>query len=92
MNICKRTNLIKEAEELYTKKINKDKNNIINYISRARFYINIGEDKKALSDCETILKFSPENNLILEYKKALTEKLKARQNNIKRPKTPPVFK
>ena len=91
LNICKRNDLIKEAEELYTKKINKDKKDIVNYISRARFYMSIGEDKKALADCETILQISPENKLILEFKKVLTEKLKVRQNNINRTKTRKVF-
>lgn len=49
------------------------------------------EDKKALADCETVLKLSPENKLTLEFKKVLTEKLKAEQNNNKRTKVPPVF-
>ena len=91
LSVCRRNHLIKEIEEFYIKAINKDKNNVVNYMRRARFYMSIGEDKKALADCETFLKMFPENKLILEYKKVLTEKLKAEQNNIKRPKTPPVF-
>ena len=91
LNICKRNHLIKEIKRFYTEAINKDKNNVVNYISRARLYITIGEDKKALADCETILKISPKNKLALEYKKVLTEKLTALQNNNKEPKTPPVF-
>lgn len=47
MNICKRNNLIKESEELYTKKINNE-NSVMNYSSRLRFYISIGEDKKGI--------------------------------------------
>ncbi len=90
MNICKRNNLIKEAEELYTKKI-KEQSSIINYISRLRFYISIGEDKKALDDCEIILKMSPKNKFILGIKEVLTKKLKARQNHSKRIKIKPVF-
>ncbi len=90
MNICKRNNLIKEAEELYTKMISKDKSNVINYISRLRFYISIGEDKKALADCETILKMSPKNKFILKLKKALEKKIKDQQSRIKR-KINPVF-
>ena len=92
MNVCRRNNLIKEAEEFYTKKINKDKNNIINYMSRMRFYVSIGEDKKALEDCETILKISPANKLILGFKKALTEKLKPQQKYTNTQKNHPVFR
>ena len=90
MNICSRNNLIKEAEELYTKKI-KEQSSIINYISRARFYISIGEDKKALDDCEIILKMSPKNKFILGIKEVLTKKLKTQQNHSKRIKIKPVF-
>ena len=89
--ICKRNNLIKEVEEFYTKRIDKDKNNIVSYLSRARFYMSIGEDRKALADCETILKISPNNNLVLEFKKELIKKLKARQKRSKKMKTPKVF-
>ena len=98
MNICKRNNLIKEAEELYTKTINKDKNNIINYMSRARFYMSrarfymsIGEDKKALADCEIILKLSPGNKFILEIKKVLIKKLNI-QKHTQKTKIKPVYK
>ena len=90
MAICKRNHLIKEAEEFYTQKI-KQENNIVNYISRARFYISIGEDKKALADCETILKKEPQNEFILEMKKALDKKLKVCQNRIIKRKNKPVF-
>ena len=90
--VCLRHNLRREIERLCTLKINKDKNNIVNYISRARFYMSIGKDEKALADCETILHISPENKLVLEYKKVLTEKLKVQENNSKRQKIPPVFK
>ncbi len=91
MNICKRNNLIKEAEELYTKTINKDKNNIINYISRARFYMSIGEDEKALADCEIIIKLYPENDFILELKKVLTKKLNVHKKHTQKTKIKPVF-
>ena len=89
--ICKRNNLIKEVEEFYTRKIDKDKNDIVNYLSRARFYMTIGKDNKALSDCETILQLSPDNNLVSAFKKELIKKLKARQKRSKRMKTPKVF-
>ena len=89
--VCLRHNLRREIERLYTQKINKDKNNILNYMSRARFYMTEGKNEKALADCERILKISPENKLILEFKKVLTEKLKAKQNHTKGRKTPPVF-
>lgn len=92
INICKRNNLIKEAEEFYTRTINKDKDNIINYISRARFYISIGEDKKALADCDNILKLSPENKFILEIKKVLTKKLDIHKKRTQKIKIKPVYK
>lgn len=91
MNICKRNNLIKEAEELYTKTINKDKKNITSYMSRARFYMSIGEDKKALADCEIILKLSPGNKFILEIKKVLIKKLNI-QKHTPKTKIKPVYK
>ncbi len=87
--ICKRHDLTKEIEELYTKKINKDKNNTLNYMSRARFYMSIGENKKALADCESILKLSPNNKLILEFKKRLIKELK--EEGSKRTKTSKIF-
>ena len=40
---------------------------------------------------ETILKISPNNNLVLEFKKELIKKLKARQKRSKKMKTPKVF-
>ena len=90
LNICKRNKLIKESEELYTKKIKKE-NNVVNYISRARFYISIGENKKALEDCETILKMEPENKFILKIKEALYKKLKDEQKDSIKRKIKPVF-
>ncbi len=90
LNICKRNKLIKESEELYTKKIKKE-NNVVNYISRARFYISIGENKKALEDCETILKMEPENKFILKIKEALHKKLKDEQKDSIKRKIKPVF-
>ena len=92
--ICKRSKLTKEIEKFYTNKIDKDKNNTINYISRARFYMSIGENKKALADCETILKISPKNSLILEFKKILTNTLKEekeQQKCSKQMNTPKIF-
>ena len=67
-----------------------DNNNAINYMSRARFYMSIGENKKALSDCETILKISPNNKLVLEFKKILIKELKGK-NLAKGMSTPKIF-
>ena len=90
INICKRNNLIKEAEEFCTNKIKRE-SSVMNYSSRARFYISIGENKKALADCETILKMSPENKLISEIKKSLIKKLKEEQRHSTKRKIKPVF-
>ncbi len=91
MAICKRNNLIKEFEEIMTRKINKDKNNIANYIGRARFYMSMCEYKKALADCETVLKISLKNKLIAELKKALVKNLKRQEILGKQNRTPKVF-
>ena len=90
INICKRNNLIKEAEEFCTNKIKRE-SSVMNYSSRARFYISIGENKKALADCKTILKMSPENKLISEIKKSLIKKLKEEQRHSTKRKIKPVF-
>ena len=90
--VCKRNNLTREIETYYTKKINKDKTNIVNYMSRARFYMSIGENRKALADCESILKISPKNNFILGIKETLTEILKEKRKQPETPKIRPVFK
>ena len=89
--ICKRHNFIKEAEEIYTRQINKDRNNIMGYITRARFYKSICEYQKALDDCKNALKISPKNKFVLEMKKELSKKLKEEQKNTKKTKTPPIF-
>ena len=89
--VCLRHNLNKEIETIYTKKIKEDKNNIVNYMSRARFYMSIGENKKALSDCETILKMSPNNRLILKFKKTLIKELKEQNKSSKQLKFPKIF-
>ena len=91
MTVCKRNVLIKEAEDLYIEKINRNKNDITNYISRARFYISIGEHEKALADCETILKIAPNNKFILGIKETLKQKLKISKNQIQKIKKRPVF-
>jgi len=76
--ICRRNALIKEAEGIYTRRIDKDSKDIMNYISRARFYISIGENKKALADCEKVLRISPENEFVLGIKEGIEKQLKAR--------------
>ena len=75
-DICERNNLIKEAERLYTKEINKDKKNAENYISRAYFYIRNGKNKKAICDCKTAIKLSPKNKIILTLAEMLIHKAK----------------
>lgn len=89
--VCLRHNLIKEVEEYYTKRIEKDKDNIVNYMSRARLYIRIGEDKKALADCESILKISPDNKFVLGIKEVITKKLKAKEKQGKQEDQTNIF-
>ncbi len=57
---------------------------------RARFYIQIGENKKALADCEVVLKNAPENEFFAELKEILIKKLKEEETR-KRYKPPKVF-
>ena len=90
MAICKRHNLTEELEKIYTRNVNKDKNNVVNYMCRARFYIQIGENKKALADCETVLKNAPENEFFAELKEILIKKLKEEETR-KRYKPPKIF-
>lgn len=73
--VCLRHNLTKEIEEFYTNKINKDGNNIVNYMSRARLYMRMGENRKALEDCNSILKISPDNKFVLGMKLGIIKKL-----------------
>jgi len=76
LSICERNGLIKEAEKFYAEKINKTKNDIKNYLSRANFYARIGENKKAICDCKSALEISPCNEIVLMLIKILTEKPK----------------
>ena len=64
-DILERNDLIKEAEEIYTREINEDKNNAKNYIGRAYFYLRNGKNKKAISDCKTAIKLSPKDRTVL---------------------------
>ncbi|MBO4707360.1 MAG: hypothetical protein J5594_02220 [Elusimicrobiaceae bacterium] len=89
--VCMRHNLSGEIERLYTQKVNKDKNNVVNYISRARFYRTMGENKKALADCESILEISPNNKLILEMKKAIIKELKEEDKPSKQMQSPKIL-
>lgn len=89
MAICKRNNLLKELEKIYTRNVNKDKNNIAGYMNRARFYMKIGKDREALADCEIVLKKSPENEFFSELKEILVKRLKEEER--KRNKTSKVF-
>ena len=72
IKVCEKTGLIKEAENFYTKEINKDKNDISKYISRICFYMRNKEIEKALKDCNTVLKLSPKKETILTLKRILT--------------------
>lgn len=74
-SICERYNLIEEAEMIYTKAINKDKNNSENYMRRASFYALTGKNKKAITDCKTVLKLQPQNKIILDMAEMLIKKL-----------------
>lgn len=73
ITVCEKAGLIKEAERLYTKAINADKNNINGYIRRIYFYIRIGKIEKAVLDCKTVLKLSPKDETILILHKILTK-------------------
>ncbi len=75
ISICERYNLIEEVEVIYTKAINKDKNNPENYMKRASFYALTNKKKKALSDCKTVLKLHPKNKIIIEMAEMLIKKL-----------------
>ncbi len=91
MIVCKRHALFKEAEELYTRKVNKDKNDIMNYITRARFYESICEYQKALTDCESALKIFPRDKFVLEMKQRLIKKITERQKSTQKIKSPKIF-
>ena len=77
-DIYERNDLIKEAERLYTKEINADKNNAENYIRRAYFYMRNGKNEKAISDCKTAIKISPKNKTILTLAEMLINEAKSR--------------
>ena len=62
--VCEKNYLIKEAEYFYTKEINKNKNNIDAYMQRLHFYMRTKQIEKAILDCKTILKLSPNNETI----------------------------
>ena len=65
ITICKKYNLVEEVEKVYKEETKADKNNYINYISRAHFYKDIGEKSKALKDCKTALKLCPKNKFVI---------------------------
>ena len=75
VSICKRNRLYKEVEDFYTNAINANKNCAKKYYCRAFFYMDIGQYKKALSDCKTALKLNPKNDYVLELKEILLERL-----------------
>jgi len=91
VTVCLRNHLTGEIERIYTEKINKDKNNIVNYMSRARFYRTMGENQKALTDCNSILKMSPNNKFILYLKKEIIKELKEQERRAKQKNLPRFF-
>ena len=72
--VCEESGFNRDAEYYYTKAINKDKNNVNNYIDRLYFYMRIREIEKAISDCKAILKLSPKDKTLLALKNILTGK------------------
>lgn len=74
MTVCRELRLNDEIERFYTKAINKDKNNVSNYINRIYFYIRIGKIEEAISDCKVVLNISPKEETILTLYKILTKK------------------
>ncbi len=84
MTVCEKAGLIKEAERLYSKAINIDKNNVYNYIKRIHFYIRIGEIAKAVLDCKTVLKLSPKDETLLILHRILTKK-QIKPNRVRKP-------
>ncbi len=71
IKVCESIGLKQEAEKLYTKAINEDKNNVLKYIDRLHFYMRTKQIEKAISDCRAILELSPEDKTILALKKIL---------------------
>ena len=51
----------------------------------------MGENKKALADCESILEISPNNKLILEMKKAIIKELKEEDKPSKQMQSPKIL-
>ena len=51
-----------------------------------------GEDKKALADCNSILKICPNIRFILEMKKVLIKEIAKKQARNKRAKIPPLLR
>ena len=79
VSICKRNRLYKEVEDFYTNAINSDKNNAKKYYCRAYFYMNIGEYKKALSDCKKGLELDSKNESLSYLEEILLKKLGKRK-------------
>ena len=75
ISVCKKYNLVKEVEKYYAKEIKENKNDYINYISRAYFYTNIGNKEKALDDCKTALKICHEHKIVMDNIKTLIKKI-----------------
>ena len=75
IKVCEELGLTKEAEEYYTKEINKDKKDVSNYIKRIYFYMRENEIEKALKDCTTVLKLSPKDETIKTLQRILTKKI-----------------
>ncbi len=72
LSLCIELGLYEEAEKLYTKAINKDKNNVHNYVKRICFYMGIEEIENAILDCKLVLELNPNEETILALQKILT--------------------
>ena len=67
-SICESKGLNEEAEQIYSKCIEENKNDIRRYLRRACFYLRIGEKGKSISDCKKILEIPSKNKVITELK------------------------
>ena len=75
ITICKKYNLVEETKRCYEREMREDKDNYMNYTSRAYFYKDIGEKAKALNDCKIALKLCPKNEFVISSIKELIRKI-----------------
>ena len=74
IKVCEEAGLTEEAERLYIKAIEADKENICNYLEKIYFHMRQKEFEKALADCKKVLKLFPKNETISTLKRVLTGK------------------